>query len=54
MHQFNDFIQELNLMDLPLKGTKFTWSSNQEHGVCSRLDRFLLSTEWLEWAPLLA
>lgn len=38
MRQFNDIIQEFDLVDLLLKGVNFTWSNHQDH--CSRLDQF--------------
>ncbi|GKV41384.1 hypothetical protein SLEP1_g48927 [Rubroshorea leprosula] len=49
MPEFNDFINECGLVDLPLIGRKFTWY--QPNGASmSRLDRFLLSEEWcLNW-----
>lgn len=30
MRQFNDFIQECELVDLPLRGTTYTWINNQD------------------------
>jgi hypothetical protein len=33
-------------MDLPLAGGTFTWSNNQENPSWSRLDRFLVSSNW--------
>ncbi|GKV34650.1 hypothetical protein SLEP1_g43008 [Rubroshorea leprosula] len=49
MPEFDDFIHECGLIDLPLIGRKFTWY--QPNGASmSRLDRFLLSEEWcLNW-----
>jgi hypothetical protein len=46
---FNRFIDDTFLVDLPLRGRKFTWYKGD--GVTmSRLDRFLLSEEWsLTW-----
>lgn len=52
MRMFNNFIKEFDLVDLPLKGTSFTWSNNQDRRVCSRLDRFLFSIDWMDQAPL--
>ncbi|GKV32990.1 hypothetical protein SLEP1_g41549 [Rubroshorea leprosula] len=47
MADFDEFIRECGLVDLPLIGRKFTWY--QANGaVMSRLDRFLLSEEWCE------
>ncbi|XP_045791618.1 exodeoxyribonuclease-like [Trifolium pratense] len=46
---FNHFIDENNLIDLPLIGRNFTWFKG-DGLVMSRLDRFLLSEEWcLTW-----
>lgn len=47
MQQFNRFIQECELIDLPLRGASYTWTNNQDRRVCSRLDQFLLSSDWL-------
>ncbi|KAK8628020.1 hypothetical protein V6N13_063732 [Hibiscus sabdariffa] len=49
MCEFNEFIEDLDLVDLPLKGHRFTWFGSGNK--CSRLDRFLLSVEWLEHFP---
>lgn len=48
METFFEFINENELIDLPLLGGKFTWSNNQERVAMSRIDRFLLSKEWDE------
>ncbi|GAU44755.1 hypothetical protein TSUD_246480 [Trifolium subterraneum] len=46
---FNRFIDDNNLIDLPLCGRKFTWFKG-DGLTMSRLDRFLLSEEWcLAW-----
>lgn len=42
--EFNDFINEAELVDLPLGG-QFSWSRNSELRQCSRIDRFLVSLE---------
>ncbi|WJX34558.1 hypothetical protein P8452_22662 [Trifolium repens] len=42
---FNQFIEDNNLVDLPLLGRKFTWFKGDGLSM-SRLDRFLLSEEW--------
>lgn len=39
---FNDFINVLGLMDLPLEGGKFTWCNYKEQAAFSCLDRFLV------------
>ncbi|GAU50699.1 hypothetical protein TSUD_367350 [Trifolium subterraneum] len=49
---FSRFIDDNNLIDLPLCGRKFTWFKG-DGLVMSRLDRFLLSEEWCleDWGP---
>jgi hypothetical protein len=45
MREFNDFIDELELVDLPLIGRRFTWC--HPNGISmSRLDRILISSTW--------
>lgn len=45
MEEFNEFIEDLDLIDLPLTGRKYTW--HRSNGSCmSRIDRFLISEEW--------
>ena len=46
MTTFSDFISELSLIDLPLLEGQFTWSNNQDPPSKSRLDRFIVSTDW--------
>lgn len=46
MTQFSDFINDHELIDLPLVGRKFTWSNNEERATMSRIDRFLLTKDW--------
>jgi len=47
---FNDFIERSELVDIPLVGRKFTWF--KPNGlVKSRIDRVLVSKEWLEFWP---
>lgn len=43
MENFNDFIDEMEFMDLPLEGGNFTWFRNSSISKCSRIDRFLVS-----------
>lgn len=40
--EFNQFILEMNIVDIPVLGKKFMWFS-ADGGAMSRLDRFLLS-----------
>uniref|UniRef100_A0A2N9GD56 Reverse transcriptase domain-containing protein n=1 Tax=Fagus sylvatica TaxID=28930 RepID=A0A2N9GD56_FAGSY len=42
---FGDF-NVSNLVDLPLGGGPYTWSSGLDHPSMSRLHRFLVSTDW--------
>ena len=46
MRNFEDFITECELIDLPLRNASFTWSNLQENPICKRLDKFLFSSEW--------
>ena len=48
MQDFSDFIFELGLVDLPLLEGQFTWSNNQDPPSKSRIDRFLMTTDWEE------
>jgi len=47
---FNQFIQELELVDIPMIGRRFTWYNSQGN-VRSRLDRMLVSLDWLDLQP---
>ncbi|XP_028107640.1 uncharacterized protein LOC114306563 [Camellia sinensis] len=49
MNEFNDFINTLELVDVPMIMRRYTWCNSQEGEMWSRLDRFLVSPEWLEW-----
>jgi hypothetical protein len=49
MYEFGDFIVSKDLVDLPLLGRKFTWFHPNGSSM-SRIDRFLISEEWLnDW-----
>lgn len=43
---FETFIDRWGLINGPLKGAKFTWSSFQQCTILSRLDWFLFCGEW--------
>lgn len=45
--EFNDFIEAMGLIEVPLVGGRFTWS-NKDGSARSRLDRFLLSKQLLD------
>ncbi|XP_026451352.1 uncharacterized protein LOC113351613 [Papaver somniferum] len=43
MKGFASFIDEHDLIDLSLKGARYTWSNNQSNPIMCKLDRFLFS-----------
>lgn len=43
MRDFLEFINNMELADIPMTGRKFTWTSYQDYAIHCRLDRFLLS-----------
>jgi exonuclease III len=43
---FNEAISNLGLVELPLKGRKFTWSNMQQEPLLERLDWFFTSSSW--------
>jgi exonuclease III len=47
MRRFKVFIVDLEVIDIPLLGRRFTWYNANEMTV-SRIDRVLVSAEWLE------
>ena len=51
MDKFYEFIEDLNLIDLPLEGGRFTWSSGIEQPFMSRIDRALVSQNWEHHFP---
>ncbi|GKV23016.1 hypothetical protein SLEP1_g32806 [Rubroshorea leprosula] len=52
MEEFDSFIQDAGLVDLPLTGRKYTWY-NSNGLYMSRLDRFLFSEDWLmKWGDI--
>ncbi|XP_016177715.1 uncharacterized protein LOC107620004 [Arachis ipaensis] len=46
--EFKGWIQDMHLVDLPLTDRRFTWFRGRS---CSRIDRALVSLEWLEEFP---
>ncbi|XP_028122989.1 uncharacterized protein LOC114320091 [Camellia sinensis] len=48
MREFNTMIDQLEMIDLPMLGRKFTWCNSQIREKWSRIDRFLLNDEWLQ------
>ncbi|KAK2640722.1 hypothetical protein Ddye_022485 [Dipteronia dyeriana] len=51
MRCFQDFVLQANVVNIPQKGTPFTWSNNRENQTWARLDRFLFSPSILMWFP---
>lgn len=51
MRAFRGLIEHLELIDLPLLGRRYTWSNERENPTFVRLDRFLVSTEWIQSFP---
>ncbi|XP_057443259.1 uncharacterized protein LOC130735191 [Lotus japonicus] len=50
MEEFNTFIEEAELVDIPTAGKKFTWYRPNGQAM-SRLDRFLVSNDWYSSWP---
>ena len=48
MRRFADMVDELRLVDFPLQGGEFTWSGGPNNQSWARLDRFLVSSSWLD------
>jgi exonuclease III len=46
MYLFNEAISALGLVELPLKGRRFTWSNKQLNSLLERLDWFFTSISW--------
>jgi len=51
MGRFNNFIDTNTLLELPIVGKKYTWFSSNGKAM-SRLDRVLVSEEWMQEWPM--
>ena len=51
MENFSKFIEELSLIDMPLKGASYTWSSGSDQPLMSRIDKILVSHDWEDHYP---
>jgi mannosylglycoprotein endo-beta-mannosidase len=51
MFLFNEIIGHLGLLELPLKGRRFTWSNMQAQPLLEELDWFFTSAEWISSYP---
>lgn len=48
MQEFNDFIDRGEVIDVKMLGRKYTWCNAFDGNKWSRIDRFLISPEWME------
>ncbi|XP_058211464.1 uncharacterized protein LOC131323632 [Rhododendron vialii] len=48
MRDFVEFCNNMELEDLPMLGRKYTWTNYQDQAILSRLDRFLMSHQWIQ------
>jgi exonuclease III len=51
MFLFNDLIDHLGILELPLKGRSFTWSNMQHDPLMVQLDWFFTSSSWISSYP---
>jgi endonuclease/exonuclease/phosphatase family metal-dependent hydrolase len=52
MLMFNEAISALGLIELPLKGQRFTWTNRQHPPLLERLDWFFTSANWTLSYPI--
>lgn len=46
MHAFNEWVADLELLELPWVGARYTWTNNQDNPIRYVLDRVFVLTEW--------
>ena len=46
MEKFSEFIEDLNMVDLPLEGGSYTWSSGTNQPAMSKIDKALVTPDW--------
>ncbi|KAF7824555.1 reverse transcriptase [Senna tora] len=52
IEHFRSFVDRNGLLDVPLKGCRFTWCNNRVDGcVKEKIDRVLVSNEWMNLFP---
>ncbi|KAL4204347.1 hypothetical protein AMTRI_Chr01g131670 [Amborella trichopoda] len=51
MRDFSYFINWNELLDIPLQGSRYTWSNHTTNPTLSKLDRFLFSLNWEKHFP---
>ena len=49
MENFFEFIEELSLIDLPLEGESYTWTSGSDQPSMSRIDKAMVSQDWEDY-----
>ena len=48
MRRFAQIVDELELLDLPMQGGLLTWNGGRNNQSWARLDRFLVTHNWLD------
>jgi hypothetical protein len=51
MLAFNEAISRVGLVEIPLKGCKYTWTNKQQDPLLERLDWFFCSNAWITFLP---
>jgi hypothetical protein len=51
MLAFNEAISRVGLVEIPLKGCKYTWTNKQQDPLLERLDWFFYSNAWITSLP---